>query len=151
MGTANSNTFLSSSIANSHSSVTPATSNIANHNPSPHPNGYLVYTGREKNGLIQFYIYSSGRTMSNHLCNTYFPDQRSRQLGYGSDKRSPRYILEEHGWFKDRDVFKEICTNQHLPNHPTQDETFKEWRSTALSTIKKDYESFWTPNDGNWV
>jgi hypothetical protein len=131
--------------------MTPANTNIANHNSSPHLNGYLVYTGREMDGLIQLYIHGFGSTMNNHLCDAYFPNQQRRQLMYGSKRLSPPYILEEHGWFKDPDVFKEICTNLRFPNHPTQDETFREWRSAVLSTINKYYEALWTPNDGNWV
>jgi hypothetical protein len=102
-------------------------------------------------GCIQLYMYGFGSTIGNHLCDTYFPDQKSRQLICRCDEPSPQYTLEEHGWFKDPNVFDGICRTQPLPNRPTQDETFKEWRSAVLSTIKKDYEDFWIPNNGNWV
>jgi len=150
MVTANSNFFLSSSTTNSHSSMTPANTNLANHNPSPHSNGYLVYTGKDEDGLIQLYIYSFGITVSDHLCNTYFPNQQSGKLMRDYNAPSPPYVLEEHGWFKDPNIFDKICKIQRFPNHPTQNETFKEWRSAVLSTIKKDYEDLWIPNNG-WV
>jgi hypothetical protein len=85
------------------------------------------------------------------------PLQLRMQNNTPKKRVSPVCVVQEHGWFKDVDIFNRVCRTEPIPTHTTtgppmpQGNLFDAWRSGVLLTLVTNLSSLWVINDGNVV
>lgn len=52
---------------------------------------------------------------------------------------SPRYTIEEHGWFRDVTTFRQSCRNHPVPNGQPPQQNFINWRDSLLTMLNTQY------------
>jgi hypothetical protein len=113
---------------------------------NPHTNGHLVSTGIYSHESLQrFFIHVSHAAINSHVCNIWFmKNDIICDVQWG---RSADVTFEEHGWFRDTDVFTEICKIHPLPSGRNSEEIFIRWRDSLLDFLDDNYaNNLWTRN-----
>ncbi|KAF1913448.1 hypothetical protein BDU57DRAFT_579745 [Ampelomyces quisqualis] len=98
----------------------------------PHANGYLVYTGLSVAGNNGLYIHEADQCTNKHSCWIYeYNAVMLTVLGRGGP--SAEMTIEEHGWFRDRNLFQVIANARVIPAGPG--DQFIKWRDSLLAIL----------------
>jgi hypothetical protein len=115
-----------------------------------HPNGHLVYTGKYEldTKVPRLFIHKSKKITMRHECNVYTYNAVDQSI-QGASGLSADVGITEHGWFRDVDIFKQICLTHPTPNGQTlQDDIFFNWRASLLKFLDTHYSGgLWTRVD----
>lgn len=113
----------------------------------PHINGHLVYTGMYTDDLVQqLFIHKSLMATSDHVCDVYSYFEEDNSISYKAQGQSADFTVIEHGWFRDVDIIREICTNHPIPHGENPEEVFIEWRDSLLDFLNTTHSGgLWTP------
>jgi hypothetical protein len=120
----------------------------------PHIQGHLVSTGfYEADGVHRLFIHLSEPAIGPHWCGVYSCDYNQvtggfRVTGDNQARRSPDFTVHEHGWFRDTDLFHQICNNQPAPTGQNSRAAFENWRDNLLNFLQATHGgSMWTRID----
>jgi len=101
--------------------------------------GHLVSTGFERDNLVKrLFIHSAGQCTKNHEGHIFFYDAGNRAIDHYTAKSLP-ITLEEHGWFRDENMFVQIAKNHAVPNGLNPNATFVSWRNSLLAFLDTHY------------
>ncbi|KAF2443887.1 hypothetical protein P171DRAFT_486599 [Karstenula rhodostoma CBS 690.94] len=113
-----------------------------------HIHGHLVSTGfYNEDKVPQLFVHLSKRSIDNHDCLVYSELEDLGKQGIRGDpwKPSADVIIEEHGWFRDIEVFMQICKTHPTPQGGPGEKIFVKWRDTLLEHLDAQYSGgLWT-------
>lgn len=120
------------------------------------PDWPLVYTVIDRNDNHELAIVTDGSAPDRYVYCSFNPLQPGIST---KDERSlsPVRTVQEHGWFRDVDIFTHVCKTESIPTHTItgapmpQANLFNAWRSGVLLTLATNHRSLWIINDGNTV
>jgi hypothetical protein len=117
----------------------------------PHKHGHLVSTGfYERDGVHRMFIHLSSPSIGQHECLVYSCDYSQVTGGFqvtGGDQPSPSAdrTVQEHGWFRDTNLFRQICNNQPAPTGQNSRAAFENWRDNLLAFLDATHRGgMWT-------
>ncbi|KAF2650536.1 hypothetical protein K491DRAFT_608635 [Lophiostoma macrostomum CBS 122681] len=108
----------------------------------PHINGHLVSTGIHKIDRKHYlFIHRSLAALGDHECDSYSYDIDGRAIQSVLRGSSTYFTVEEHGWFGDVEIFRQVCANHPIANG----QPFDNWRDSLLAFLDSRYSGgLWT-------
>jgi hypothetical protein len=117
--------------------------------PDPHSNGHLVSSGMYGKDSVQaLFIHQSGVATRKHWRAVYYYNVYKQKIVGPLSETSTEFNIEEHGWFRDLAIIKEICKNHPIPNGSDPQEIFIDWRASLLNFLDTNHSGgLWTRID----
>jgi hypothetical protein len=106
-----------------------------------HKHGHLVSTGYyDEDRVHRLFIHLAFPATGPHVCHVYSCsyDQVTggfRVTGANGPQPSANFTVEEHGWFRDTNLFRQICGNQPGPTGQNPQAAFENWRDHLLAFL----------------
>jgi hypothetical protein len=118
----------------------PAPSIPSNSISEPQLPGHLVSTRSPdfRNPVKLLFIHTTGKCTKTHYGKIFSYDESKHAIKSYPDK-SPEFTFQEHGWFRDENMFEQIANNHAVPNGLDPDFTFISWRNSLFASLDAHY------------
>jgi hypothetical protein len=107
---------------------------------------HLVYTEYyEADRVHRLFIHYSGQNTTPHRCYAFTCSNTSNQVIKSTlPQRSADYVVNEHGWFDDVSLFRQMCIGHPVPQGQDSESVFISWRDNVLAFLDANYrQSLW--------
>jgi hypothetical protein len=119
-----------------------------------HLHGHLVYTGirvhkdesqHEDQHEVKLFIHKAQKAIQDHYCYVYSRAKGKTIVKGPSVEPSADIWVEEHGWFRDLAVLRQICHDHTVPDAQNQQSIFFSWRDSLLTFLDTHHSGgLWT-------
>ncbi|KAH7350297.1 hypothetical protein BKA66DRAFT_575825 [Pyrenochaeta sp. MPI-SDFR-AT-0127] len=111
-------------------------------------NGHRVFTAKKSKSKCNLLcIHITGRSLEQPTNQPFRITQSSVETLEATEEVLTN--VQDHSWFKDVDLFTQICQQQPVPGRPGDE--FTNWVHDVLGIVRTQHGTQWQNNNANFV